>query len=572
MKQEQNFTETSSDQIIKDTVSPPLPPLEHPKKSKTWIGTRSWFVVMFTPHILYLLLYLVNMSLRGDEYCPAPTFFEAEHGGVMLLALIAIKLFAYLQTVPAAIIISFTGVFLIIKSIFRKDIRTVAKRRFFLGLPFTIFIGGIISVSLLIEILSGAGEKGEEVSLFLESHISYVIILLLATAVIYLLVVGIKEKMSLNPVLKKQSTITLVAALLGLGASYMFFLPDVFTFADSMNNPYRYVAHDYKNLVYSNDNYRMNINNCYLPQSKYIKDMPDYNTMNKSWFVSNGYDFTTGNVANCIGVYCMSHEAVIIPDSFSKKDEYFISLKHDISFKSEQLDKTQEDVILYSDINVSIVSDDYKIRTVYGSPGLDYEHGEMLRFHELKPLRFANSKGFNKVTLAHLEKVANTGKPSYLIVSYTDSQGMSHTNEQLITWSDEMGTKISTSIRKEVLLARFGNLIFNWIVDENMRSSYNYVVDNYSIKPPLFTQNGIPIVSERQQKYTTQNFGAYEVSEELHYNKLNDDVWLVVSDDYAQIFKEFMVYFVEESKDLSDQELLKQEIQLLQNLTNAQRP
>ena len=134
-----------------------------------------------------------------------------------------------------------------------------------------------------------------------------------------------------------------------------------------------------------------------------------------------------------------------------------------------------------------------------------------------------------------------------LVVTYEDRNGRSDTaittvNLQYVS-PEYFG---NTGIRKGVLLARYADLLKNWIIDENEQAHLSR-----SLEPSVDQEHGI-IVPPQDDFY----LGRWE----------RQSLPLMVSGPYRELFGEFSGYFAEEMSALND-DTLQQELDILRKLS-----
>ena len=221
--------------------------------------------------------------------------------------------------------------------------------------------------------------------------------------------------------------------------------------------------------------------------------------------------------------------------------------------------------LLY-DLTLTIEGGDYEIQAVYGSPEADEATGAVLKVTSLFPSPTVDGESRGGVLLAHLKKRSNTGVPTKVVAAYTDRAGVRHSEEQVVHWSEEAKRSPSDSVRKAVLLARYVSLLQNWTIDENLRQGPHEKTIVVPIQPGIFYDDGIIIPRKRYPDHVS-GYGTAELSQ---WERLSRP--LVVSKDYQEAFSDFMDYFTEEYRGLSEKGLLKRELDLLDDLIHSPAP
>lgn len=94
------------------------------------------------------------------------------------------------------------------------------------------------------------------------------------------------------------------------------------------------------------DNFRENIENCYLP-------VPTDITHEGLFF---DYVFETANQTGCTDLFCPQYEAAVVPDPFSQEDEYFLSVGLGSNIDADTFARMPLDVVIVLDISGSMSS------------------------------------------------------------------------------------------------------------------------------------------------------------------------------------------------------------------------
>jgi len=94
------------------------------------------------------------------------------------------------------------------------------------------------------------------------------------------------------------------------------------------------------------DNFRENIENCYLP-------VPTDITHEGLFF---DYVFETANQTGCTDLFCPQFEAAVVPDPFSEEDEYFLSVGLASNIDANTFSRMPLDLVVVLDISGSMSS------------------------------------------------------------------------------------------------------------------------------------------------------------------------------------------------------------------------
>lgn len=132
-----------------------------------------------------------------------------------------------------------------------------------------------------------------------------------------------------------------------------------------------------------------------------------------------------------------------------------------------------------------------------------------------------------------------------LRVSYEDRSGKTAVSEAKIFFAGNNEMFQNNGIRKGVLLARYADLIKNWINDE--RKNYD---QPELFQPSIDKENGIIVPPDIQ-------LGQWE----------RRSIPLKVFEQYKELFGEFQTYFEKEKRIIGD-DALGQEITILEKLKN----
>lgn len=211
---------------------------------------------------------------------------------------------------------------------------------------------------------------------------------------------------------------------------------------------------------------------------------------------------------------------------------------------------------LVFDLELNFDSEVFSIEQVYGTDAADSSKGNIMKVNTLFPSS-SNSSGEAKGGIVllklkcnltcgtQLEEEIENAKIS-LSVSYKDRNGKEHSNSQNVQFAKvkEAGQEHydNTGIRKGIVLARYANLMKNWILYERSENNRNFLI---------MAETGITdCVCEVNEVYKI-----------LGENE-RISVELSVSDEYKALFKEFYEYMEKEIEVLGD-EAMSQELEIL---------
>ena len=223
------------------------------------------------------------------------------------------------------------------------------------------------------------------------------------------------------------------------------------------------------------------------------------------------------------------------------KGANYYSVHNSKEFK-ERMDEGFEYMVtpLVFDLKLVLEADGYEIEKVYGSPEADEATGEIMKVNTLFPSKSEDGEVKGGIVVLKLKKTSASGELK-LKVSYEDREGNKESDEKEVEFGDSDADYFQNKgIRKGVLLARYANLMKNWIYDErNERVVFN---------PTVNSDDGI-VVPEFSM------LGRWE----------RQSVDLKVSNSYEELFEEFIEYFEEEMEEIGD-DSLKKEVEVMGRL------
>ena len=198
---------------------------------------------------------------------------------------------------------------------------------------------------------------------------------------------------------------------------------------------------------------------------------------------------------------------------------------------------------LVFNLRLTLDSDDWEIEQVYGSPEADKATGELMKVNTLFPSKKVDGETKGGLILLKLRNTGDEGGAIRLKTSYEDRAGDIDGSEAKIYLEDERPEYFDNNgIRKGVLLARYADLVENWLIDEREHAHWSAPWE-----PRVTTEDGI-IVPPSQ-------LGQWE----------RTSLPLTVSSPYRSLFHDFSQYFSDEINEIGDNTLL-QELQILRQL------
>lgn len=209
---------------------------------------------------------------------------------------------------------------------------------------------------------------------------------------------------------------------------------------------------------------------------------------------------------------------------------------------------------LVFDLELTLEAPGYRIAQVYGSPEADASSGRLMTVDTLFPSRTKDGETKGGVVLLKLERLPSdettataAGNGVVLQVRYADRNGGTSEVETRIALDARAPEHFdNTGIRKAILLARYADLIGNWLNDER-RSR----VENRPIEPSVNAEAGI------HPPERLPELGRWE----------RQSIPLNVSSEYRSLFQAFADHLRPEMRAIGD-ETLQRELDLLATLAS----
>ncbi|MFO8101396.1 MAG: VWA domain-containing protein [Dehalococcoidia bacterium] len=200
---------------------------------------------------------------------------------------------------------------------------------------------------------------------------------------------------------------------------------------------------------------------------------------------------------------------------------------------------------LVFDLELELEADGWEIEKVFGSPEADEATGELMKVNTLFPSKTEGGQTRGGLVLLKLKKLSSDNELT-LTVSYEGREGNDETVESEITLEGEEAEFFAnTGIRKGVLLSRYASLLVDWMIDEREHDDW---VRPW--KPMVDDEIGIPVPPPEPM------LGKWE----------RQSMPLTVSEEYEDLFEEFMEYFEAELEAIGD-DTLEQELDVLDELS-----
>jgi Ca-activated chloride channel family protein len=245
-------------------------------------------------------------------------------------------------------------------------------------------------------------------------------------------------------------------------------------------------------------------------------------------FIGIGVDFNTELIEYITKTRGANYYSVHSPRDFMKRvDEEFDYMVTPLVFN----------------LRLTLDSEDWEIETVYGSPEADKATGELMKVNTLFPSKKVEGETKGGLILLKLRNIGDDSGSIRLKTSYEDRDGNVDGSEAKIYLDDERPEYFDNSgIRKGVLLARYADLVQNWLIDEREHAHWSAPWE-----PRVNTEDGIIV--------PPTGLGQWE----------RTSLPLMVSSQYRSLFRDFSGYFSDEINEIGDNTLL-QELQILRQL------
>ncbi len=250
-----------------------------------------------------------------------------------------------------------------------------------------------------------------------------------------------------------------------------------------------------------------------------------------STLIGIGVDFNTELTEAITKIRGANYYSVHSPEQFRKRmDEQFEYMVTPLVF----------------DLNLTLDSQGYDILKVYGSPEADEATGEIMKVNTLFPSQTKEDETRGGLVLLKLKKLSDDPELT-LKVSYEDRSGKKYQSQTKVNWQGEEEFYDNSGIRKGIILARYADLLKNWIKDERVSEGGDVV-----ISPKVGEERGIIIPPPFPPE-----LGEWE----------RQSMPLQISAEYQGLFQEFKKYLEAEKNNLKDEDLT-QEVKILDKLIN----
>lgn len=200
---------------------------------------------------------------------------------------------------------------------------------------------------------------------------------------------------------------------------------------------------------------------------------------------------------------------------------------------------------LVFDLKLTLDASGFEISKVYGSPEADEATGEIMKVNTLFPSKTQEGETRGGIVIMKLKKTSDDASLT-LKTSYEDRSGRKGGDESQITILRDSEYYANNGIRKGIVLARYADLVKNWINDT--RKFYQKPTPE-PIDCWVNYERGLLPPEPRPM------LGQWE----------RQSVALEVNKHYGTMFGEFKGYFEAEMKVIGDEEM-EQEVKIMNKL------
>ncbi|UCH50726.1 MAG: hypothetical protein JSV54_06835, partial [Chloroflexota bacterium] len=272
-----------------------------------------------------------------------------------------------------------------------------------------------------------------------------------------------------------------------------------------------------------------------------LKDNADNNIY--TTFIGIGVDFNTELIETITKTRGANYYSVHSPGEFMERVE-------------DEFDLMVTPLVF--NLRLTLDSNDWQIEQVYGSPEADKATGELMKVNTLFPSKRVEGETKGGLILLKLRNRGDAiGGPSHfwarwlkdssirLSTSYEDRDGRKDGSTATFYLDDERPEYFDNSgIKKGVLLARYADLVQNWLIDEREHASWSRPWE-----PRVTTEDGICVPPSQ--------LGQWE----------RTSLPLMVSSPYRSLFRDFSYYFAYEMHEIGD-DTLDQELDIIEELAD----
>lgn len=276
-----------------------------------------------------------------------------------------------------------------------------------------------------------------------------------------------------------------------------------------------------------------------MPNLGETADLPIYRMLEENadrgiytTFIGIGVDFNTELIENITKIRGANYYSIHSADEFKQRmDDEFDFMVTPLVF----------------DLRLRLDAPGYEIQKVYGSPEADLATGDLMKVNTLFPSRAEEGAVRGGVILVKLRQLSGAGR-IVLSASYEDRDGRRDSDEAVVELEESTSDFYQNNgVRKAVLLARYADLLKNWMIDERRAAE-----KGGRIVPSVTLASGIVIPVE---------LGEWE----------RQSLPLTVSDPYPELLGRFRDYFQVEAQAIGDSSLDREEA-ILKKLEGYVKP
>jgi Ca-activated chloride channel family protein len=245
-------------------------------------------------------------------------------------------------------------------------------------------------------------------------------------------------------------------------------------------------------------------------------------------FIGIGVDFNTQLVESITKTRGANYYSVHSPGDFMER-------------MGEEFDYMVTPLVF--DLRLTLEARDWDIEMVYGSPEADMATGELMKVNTLFPSKKEDGETKGGLILLKLRNRGDEGGSIRLDVSYEDRDGREDGSTARVYLDDERPEYFENNgIRKGILLARYADLMKDWLIDEREHAHWSRPWE-----PVVNPECGIVVPPSPLGDWERQSLP------------------LLVSRQYRSLFEEFGDYFAYEMDEIGDA-TLDQELDILDSL------
>ena len=147
---------------------------------------------------------------------------------------------------------------------------------------------------------------------------------------------------------------------------------------------------------------------------------------------------------------------------------------------------------LVFDLTLDVKSDGFDIEQVYGSPEANRTTGEVMYVNTLFPSPTNEGETKGGIVLLKLKRTEGNANLT-LSASYEDRDGKRYENKSTVTFPDGAEQYDNAGIRKAVWLARYADILKDWMIDARAESHWWQAIDP---EPLVNEEEGITVPTD----------------------------------------------------------------------------